>query len=210
MARLKAGLLTAISGKIGPVVGSSWKGIEYIRTKGTRRKDTSVHLAANNTKFRLAHLFIKNMRPFLNIGYKDFAVKMTACNSAVSYIMKYAFTGTYEECKIDHSLVKVSRGGLPCAAGAVVAALPGGYAEFTWDEASIASGSAADCCMALLYSEPGNKAVYELNGSLRSTGRFVLDARYYAGNTFHAWLAFRSADGKHVSDSVYLGQVTVQ
>ena len=214
MARLKAGILAAVSGKVGTVVGSSWKGIDYIRSKGGRRKKRkekpSPALAGCNTKFKLATRFITTMRPFLKIGYREFEVRKTACNAAHSYIMKHCFTSAYPELKIDYSLVKVSRGGLPCTTAAAVSALPAGKVEFSWDPAGIGSASGTDSCMALLYCESENRAVFKLPGTLRSSGQFILDASYWAGKSFHAWLAFSSANEENVSDSVYVGELIVQ
>jgi hypothetical protein len=48
MARLKQGILGPVSGSVGTIVGSSWKDIDYIRSKSTKTKGDSSPLQLDN------------------------------------------------------------------------------------------------------------------------------------------------------------------
>lgn len=65
MATYKQGILGPFSGKVGTVVGSSWRGIAYIRSLATKVANprTQAQVAARN---RLAEVASK-LRPFANI-----------------------------------------------------------------------------------------------------------------------------------------------
>ena len=56
MGKYNQGVLGQFSGKVGPVVGSSWKGIGYLRSNArkTRNRDASMKTEIQTAKFKLA------------------------------------------------------------------------------------------------------------------------------------------------------------
>src|SRR5687768_8039970 len=125
MARLKKGIIDQLSGTIGPVVGASWRGIPYIRTKPTKRKrkkKSSDAQAATRIRFALAAKLLRNMRDLLELGFRDEAVEKTGMNAAISYTMKHAITGEFPDFKIAYDHVLISRGKLPNVDQATVVA----------------------------------------------------------------------------------------
>src|SRR5437773_11045955 len=67
MAKYNQGLLAQFSGKVGPVVGSSWKGISYLRSnpRKTRNRDASMKTEIQTAKFKLASSFVKAIASLL-------------------------------------------------------------------------------------------------------------------------------------------------
>ena len=64
--------------------------------------------------------------------------------------------------------------------------------------------------MLLIYNASKGIAVYNLEGESRDTGAQSLDAPTdFSGDNVEAFMAFISEDGSQVSDSVYVGSVSV-
>jgi len=113
MGIIKQGVIGAFSGKVGNVVGAMWKGIAYMRIlpASVANPKTDKQLAQRD-RFTTILMFLQPLTQFLRIGFKNFAVKMTAFNSAMSYNIKNAIQGTYPNFTIDYPNALVSRGNL--------------------------------------------------------------------------------------------------
>ena len=113
MGTIKQGILGGFSGKVGTVVGSSWKGISYMRGQAQSVKNPRTEKQmAQRDKFALALSFIRPIQSFIQIGFKTYAHKQSAFNAAMSYTLKNAIKGTYPNHSIDFEKAMVSRGSL--------------------------------------------------------------------------------------------------
>ncbi len=82
--------------------------------------------------------------------------------------------------------------------------------NFTWTDNSGDDIKATDTVIMVVYNSDSKRGLYTLNsGILRSAAAATKTVSQYAGKMVETWLAFLSADGTSVSDSVYAGQVTV-
>lgn len=210
MGTFKKGILGGFSGTIGTVIGGSWKGIEYMRSKPNKKPGgTSPKQLVQQAKFAEVVEFESTMTGLLETSFKDFAVKMSGYNNAVSYNLKNAITGSYPNFQVDYSMVLVSRGDLPNAT-APAATVTGGIVYFTWtDNSGVASAQPDDAAILVVYCAALKTTIYTLNGGVRSAGAANIDVSTFAGNTVETWLGFISADGKKVSNSFYTGELTV-
>lgn len=78
------------------VIGGTWKGIDYMRSKSNRRNFTpSLAQLEQQAKFALMMRFLQPMSALLKISFHDFAIKKTGINSAFSYNLLNAITGVY-------------------------------------------------------------------------------------------------------------------
>ena len=85
MGTISKGILGGFSGKVGTVIGGSWKGIEYMRSQPGRRSFIpSESRLAQQQKFALVMRFLP-MSGLLSISFHSFAVKMTGINNAFAY-----------------------------------------------------------------------------------------------------------------------------
>jgi hypothetical protein len=211
MGRISKGILGGFSGKVGTVVGGTWKGIEYIRSQPVARKTKfSQKQLEQQAKFKLTVGFLKCMLDLLMVTFNDFAIGMTGYNSAVSYNLKNAITGTYPDYTIDYGLVLVSRGDLPNVAAPVATAVAGGMVQFDWtDNSGTGKTKARDKVFVVVYSPALNMVLYTPGSALRSEGTETLDARTFTGQTVHTYISVTSADGKDIANSVYTGSVVV-
>ncbi len=214
MGHYKKGILGGFSGKVGTVVGSSWKGIEYIRSRPAFKKSRtfSQPQLEQQAKFSVAGKLVRSMSDLLNITFKD-ATGMTGANSAMRYNISNAVEGTYPVYTISFPNVSVSRGALPLAEGAgaenATASMPG-YINFIWNNNSGAGrAKASDRAVLVAYCESLQTAIYSTNAGTRSTGTASLQVSLFSGKTVHTYLSFISDDGKVASDSVYTGVLLV-
>ena len=74
MGTIKQGILGGFSGKVGTVVGSTWKSVHYMRALAVSFSDPRTEKQKNQrSKFTAAVNFTKAMTPFLRFGYKEFS-----------------------------------------------------------------------------------------------------------------------------------------
>lgn len=81
MGKIKQGILGGFSGKTGAVVGSSWKGIAYMRGKAQSIKNPRTEIQqANRSLFGAVSDFASKILFLLNMGFVEKAVKMSGFN----------------------------------------------------------------------------------------------------------------------------------
>ena len=86
MGTIKQGILGDFSGKVGTVIGGTWKGIGYMRGIPAKvaNPQTDAQLAQRD-KVKITMAFLQPLTQFVRIGWREFAVKMTAMNAAVHH-----------------------------------------------------------------------------------------------------------------------------
>jgi hypothetical protein len=211
MGTISAGILGGFSGKVGAVIGGSWKGIEYIRSKpGRRRFPPSEGQLAQQEKFALVIRFLQPMAGLLRISFQNFAIRMTGINNAFAYNIQNAVTGTYPSFSIDYSLALVSRGDLPNALSPAVTAGAGNVLTFSWaDNTGAGIAKATDQAILVAYCPELKQSVYTTAGGTRSSLAANLDASQFAGQTVQTWIGFISENGQKVATSIFTGEVII-
>lgn len=211
MGTIKQGILGGFSGKVGTVVGGNWKGIDYMRSKASKVSNPNSKAQKDQrSKFSLILSFLQPITEFVKVGFKDYAIKMTAFNSAMSYNVKNAITGVYPDYSIDFSQALVSRGSLAGALNPEAASAAAGEVTFTWDDNSAeTNANADDLTMVLVLNQDKKEAVFTTEGSTRSAGTQVLTVPdSYSGDTVECFIAFISVDGS-VANSKFVGSIVV-
>src|SRR5690349_18847641 len=69
MAKYNQGPTGSFSGKIGPVVGSSWNGIPYMKSKPIRTAKATKGELANRAKFKIAQQWLTPLLDFVRVGW---------------------------------------------------------------------------------------------------------------------------------------------
>ena len=102
MGRIRKGILGGFSGKVGTVVGSSWKGIAYMRSLPLKVKNPRTQpQRMQRSKFALSLSLLQPMTAFLRTGWKLYAYKKSPFNAAMSYTINNAIIGIYPNYEID-------------------------------------------------------------------------------------------------------------
>jgi hypothetical protein len=211
MGKIAQGILGGLSGKVGNIVGGSWKGIDYIRIKPSSVANPRTEGQVNQrNKFTITLEYLQATKDFIKIGYKSFATKKTEFNAAMSYVLNNAVGGIAPNFTIDYSLALLSRGPLSGVLNGTTDLATAGQVSFDWDDNS-AEGNAnvTDKAMVLVYNPSKKESISILDGADRTVGSQVVTIpNTYAGDTVELFMAFVSADGTQVSNSVYLGSGT--
>ena len=219
MATIRNGILGGLSGKVGNVVGGTWKGISYLRALPSHV--TQVNSPAQlrlRQKMNLVNRFLKTCVPLVRIGFSGYTQKMSAYNAATSFNFHYAVTGEYPDQALDFPSLAISQGNLPGGEGVSCEPAGAGKVAFNWaDNAGLANANAGDTALLLVYNPAKESSVYLLQGASRGDGTAeVVVPAAFSGDNVHCYLAFadmaRLVGGRareYVSNSIYAGTVTV-
>ena len=212
MGTYSKGILGPFSGKVGTVVGSSWNGIDYMRSlpKPTNRTPTDAQLQ-QRVKMALAVGFLKPISPLLTQGFKRVAVNSTAFNVATSHFVKEVISGTYPDYTIDYPKVLISRGELTGPWNALAEPTMATEVRISWsNNAGSGNAKGTDKAVLMIYNPTKNQFVYLLDGPDRSQAATTLAMpEGFSGDEVHVYMGFISLDKKIVSTSVYAGSVLV-
>jgi len=212
MGKIRKGILGGFSGKVGTVVGASWKGIAYMRSLPQKvRNPRTEPQRMQRSKFALSLNFLQPMTALLRTGWKLYANRQSPFNAAMSYTVFNAITGTYPNYAIDASKVFISRGALSPAVNASVAASSGATVTFNWnDNSGTSAANTTDKALLAVVNPEKSEAVLDTDGARRSdTTMSVNMPANWAGETVHTYMGFVSEDGREVANSAYLGAITV-
>ena len=207
MGTISKGILGGFSGKVGQVVGATWRGVTYMRSIGGKRTGppTQAQLEQQE-KFRLMVAFLRPFASLLSIGFKGYANQQTGVNAAVSYNLQNAVLGSSSPYNIDFGRILLSRGDLPGVSGGTAEPLAGGKVKFTWqNNTGIGTAKATDRCIPVVWGGEYNEAIFLIGGTSRDSQEMTLDCPSLINETVQTWLAFISADGRKVSTSVNTG-----
>ena len=206
MGIINQGILGGFSGKVGPIVGFHWKSKYYIRARAAKVSNPRTPKQQEQRgKFATAFSFLKAIKPFIRIGYKEFTQEKSAFNAAMSYTLKRAVTGNGKEISIDFNRALVSMGTLmPVFEGTAIQ--NEGQMYFNWqDNSGIGNAEDTDIAMILVYNKDKETAVYDTEAALRSGCHAVLQLPAdWQNDELIAYLSFCSADGNCVANSIRL------
>ena len=212
MGIIAQGILGGFSGKVGNVIGATWKGISYIRIKpvSVANPRTEGQVSQRN-KFSATLAFLQPSLAYVKAGFKFYASKQSAFNAAMSYNILNAITGTAPNFSVDYASALVSRGKLEGAIGGAAEELSGTLSVDWTDNSAQGNARADDKVMLLVYNPAKAESISVLEDpATRADGTIdTLLPGHYSGDTIHVYLAFQAADGSMVSNSSYVGQVVV-
>lgn len=211
MGTITKGILGGFSGKVGNVVGGTWKGIDYMRSKSNRTNfNPSQAQLEQQLKFGLSIRFVQSMSGLVEMSFRNYAIKMTGINSALSYTLKNAVAGVYPIYNIVYSDVLVSRGDLPNVLGPAVVSGVGSLVSFSWtDNSGVGIAKPTDKAILAGYCPAFNQCIYTTGSASRSALTDELNLSTFSGQLVETYIGFVSQDGRNIASSLYTGQVTV-
>jgi hypothetical protein len=211
MGRTRKGLFGGFEGRVGTVVGSTWKDVTYLKSGPKKRSGgfTPAQLV-QQAKYRVLMAFLKRMTEIVDIGFKGQDNSMTAFNKAFSYNVRNAMSGSFPSFTVDYPDVLVSDGNLPNGLSPTANATGSGGVSFYWtDNTGVGQALGTDKAMLVAYCPAVRFPVFKTGGAMRSAELDTLDLTSFTGETVETWISFISADGQLVSTSFYTGQVVV-
>jgi len=212
MGKINQGILGGFSGKVGNVIGGNWKGIDYMRVKPASVANPQTEGQVDQrSKFSTVLKFLQPMKDYVKIGFKGYANKMTQFNSAMSYNLKNAITGSYPNFTIDYANALISRGSLAGVLNGAIQSASAGSVAFSWDDnSSDGNALATDKSMLLIYNKDKDEAIFITDGATRSSGSQTLTVPdNYSGDLLQCFISFISEDGVSIANSKYIGFTNV-
>lgn len=209
MAKLKQGILGGISGTVGNVVGSSWKGIDVIKSKplSVANPKTTAQ-TAQRTKFTNAVNFTRRiLTSIVKPLWDRFSIKQSGYNAFLR-----------ENIDLFENPMPNPASNLVISTGKMRATVPEIHAINAGDtEMDISFSSSSDGPLMQDTDEAYALVIEEETGNISTSsgltsriGASVLvnmPEAVTAGNTLHVYLAFRRSDGTVVSNTGYASKV---
>lgn len=211
MGTINKGILGGFSGKVGTVIGGTWKGIDYMRSRSSRRSGNfSAKQLEQQAKFGMIMKFLRTFGTLLSSTFRDYANGITGPNAALTYNIANAITGAYPAFSIDYSKVLLSKGNLQNATAPAAAAGAAGKLNFSWtDNSGSGMANATDQAILFVHCPATGQTVYNINAAARNAATAEFNATGFSGKTVQTWIAFITEDGNEVSDSLFTGEVDV-
>ena len=209
MAKLKSGINGPISGKVGNVVGSSWNGIDYIKSSPVRKEPPTEGELNHRFNFKLVQRFVAPINEFLKVGFKAYSPTNYGANAAKSLIFKNSLHRDGQNSSIDPSLVQMSYGSLGFSEPMEMELTEEKVIQFTWDSHIGSEMRHKDQVMLLAYDPTTGHNKMNTSGQFRSNGSDSLDMKHLPAGTYHIYAAFVAEDRSRQSDSRYLGAVEI-
>ena len=204
MGTIKQGILGGFSGKVGPVVGSSWKGIAVIKSKplSVTNPNSAGQQAQRGAMSRIVEVARLLLASLLQPFWNPFAQGQSGYNRFVSEnIASFDATGLSSPANfysMRGSLLgaAISTGTAGAAANTVI---------FNWtNNAGQSDALGTDEAVLVYYNETQDYWVVDNSGTLRSAGTKTLtDNLVAASDNLHLYLGFSRPDISKVSDSSY-------
>lgn len=211
MATLQQGILGGFSGKVGPVVGSSWKGKAVIRAKALSIHNPNTEEQQKvRAHFALLAQFVSRSSGFINVGFKTQAQGMTECNAALAANYDNGITGTFPNYALNYSALQVSKGSLDLPYSPS-ASLDNSNLTIGWtDNSDLCNGSPEDKLMLLVYNSSKEQVVYNTSAAMRNETTYVFNCpSTWNGDDIEVYIAFRSAKDDTTSKSAYMGHFSL-
>ncbi|MBD9094429.1 MAG: hypothetical protein EGQ20_18160 [Bacteroides oleiciplenus] len=211
MGTIKQGILGGFSGKVGTVVGSTWKSVHYMRALSVSFSDPRTEKQKiQRSKFTAAVNFTKAMTPFLRFGYKEYSGQQSAFNAAVSYTLKHAMKGSGTSVSIDYNKALVTHGSLMPVFDATVT-VSENKAAFTWtDNSGMGDAAVTDAAMLLAYNKDKKMAVYDIAAATRADAKAELNLpANWSDDALAVYLGFCNEDSSNVANSICLQDTPV-
>jgi hypothetical protein len=208
MAIYNKGILGAFTGKVGPVVGSQWRGKNVLRSlpRKSNRIATDTQLLQRK-KFGTVTAFLSQIQPVITRYYGVENSFKTRRNQAMSYHMKEAVTFVDPDFEMLYHKVQVSKGDLISVENPTATAIANTGLSFAWgNNAGQGQALENDTLVLVVYEPTLGEAFFQLNLALRSDETVEIPLpSYLSGLSVHVWLAVASADEKRYATSKYLG-----
>lgn len=213
MGILRKGILGEVKGRVGPIEGSSSRGIHTIksRRRKTRKKPVKAQVE-QRTKFGILSAFLSIIVSLLNVGFKKRKKEFSPYDLAMRVNLVNGLTEGENGFEINYEKIALSSGSGETAWSARMA-----YEEATrkltisWETPETVSLSlGSDLAYFLIYNEKLQLPLALEAVTVRAAQQYELVLPKHIGRKIiHVWIFFASEDGTIVSNSDYVGKLDI-
>jgi hypothetical protein len=218
MGTIKQGILGGFNGRVGNVVGSTWKGKSVMKIRPASVFNPNTGQQQQRAKFGLVGRFNQAHRNLIRIGFRAYTKNMTAANAAMSYNLANAITGIFPDLSIDYSKVMLSMGSVPNVSGVSAVSEVAASVTFNWTPNNQAgNGSDNDQLIASFYDSATGEVIYYSGFASRQEASSVISLPAdWSGRSAEVFVFLVSLEGnglsanrESVSSTVYAGSVAI-
>lgn len=214
MAIIKQGILGGFNGKVGTVIGSTWKGRAVIRSvaQHVHNPRTEAQQAAR-ARMSLVSRMVSAVYTFVSEGFRAQADReaITSGNVATRLNLAQAVTGSGTNVSLDYNRVMLSQGSLlNVESPSATVAASGHSVNVSWTNNAGVDSDVLDNDQVLfcLYNPTRQASIYDLVTACRDDQSAVLHyPALWAGDTLYLYVATRSEDKTRISNSIMAGSV---
>lgn len=200
MGVIKRGILGGFSGKVANVVGSSWKGIAYMKSMplSVANPQTTAQTTQRNAFGKTVEIAGAILADWVKPLWDRFAQGMSGYNAFVQANVGLCPDGVF----VPNNFI-MSRGAL--YKGEIVSVIGDNSSNTITYELTTAlgpNGLATDLIYLMVFNATQNYWIVEAGSYDRGQDAYVItDDQMGTGDQMYTWLAYRRLDGTMVSDS---------
>lgn len=213
MGSYNKGILGPFRGKVGAVIGYSWRGKDLMR--GLPKEITgepSLAQIEQRAKFSTVIRFLTPIQGIVGAYFGKEQNAKSPFNLATGYHLSEAIKpGPDDSWQIDYPKVLISRGDLRGVDNPKITAGEAGQITLSWnDNSGQGSADPTDQLIVVVYSTEMSEFVQFNPAATRKEGSVVLTIPgYLSGSLAEVWATFVTANGNLAATSSYAGTVTV-
>lgn len=212
MGTYNKGILGPFSGKVGTVIGVTWRGMDIMRSlpKKGHHAPTAIQLLQRE-KFSFVTDFLQPINPVLNRYYGANSGSKTRLNNAMSYHLTEAVSYVDPDFVMLYNKVQISKGDLLGLQNPAVTSPANNQLKYTWeDNSEQGEAKATDRLVVVVYEPISSLFYFLLDAGMRGdTSDTITLPNLFTGLTVHSWVAFAAVDEKSYATSIYMGTVVV-
>lgn len=211
MGVIKRGILGGVSGRVGNIVGSSWKGIAYLKSLplSVANPRTSGQVSARSALTYITQNFSPSLTTIIQPLWNRWAVQMSGFNHFVKTNVSLFAGGDFTS----FANFKLSVGKLLGIDDlAVIADRSGNSIDLTFtDNSGTGNAVATDIAFVVVYNATKDTWLFYMYDWDRAGGQVNIEmpAAYSVADALKIYLSFRSIDGYLVSNSQYIAVAVV-
>ena len=150
MGKILSGILGGFSGKVGPVVGASWKGIQYMRTYVVPANPKSAGQTSQRTSFTAAVALARDLlSTLINVYWDPFVSGMSGFNRWIQ--VNLPLLDVTDKLTVNNKMTLGTLEGVSLATGTY--ATGDGETIVVWDETINGNGALTDSVGLVVYDE---------------------------------------------------------
>lgn len=206
------GVLGGFSGKVGPVIGSNWRGKNILRSSPSKSsKATSSAQQLQRDKFKFVLQFLSPIKGVLTETFGANAGSKTPFNHAMSYHLREAVSHTDAGFEIHYNKVLIGMGALSGITHPVVHGEGTTALTLTWlNNSQQGLAYPTDALLVIAYAPALNDFDFFMAYNIREAGTSALDFMdVFYGETVHLWATFTNTNLALTATSRYLGSYVV-
>lgn len=209
MATIRKGILGAVNGLVGTVVGSKWRKLAILRSR-PRRRSKSLRNQKKDQHFKLGGMsaFLSRFKDDINVGLYKKSGKVSPISLAMKYNLANASISTGANFEIDYPKIVFSQGNGERAWSEQIFFEPDRKIRITWDIPETANLKAIgkDNIRLMVYNVTKDLHIQPPTVAVRNTQTLTIDIGERSLDCLlHVWMFFVSPDGKTISNSDYIG-----